>query len=175
MDGGDGLVCVPCPVVKNAVGKKRRQHDGQACEAPDCDEFFSSSWYPQGRCCAKAKCKRFFGVAGVYHPKKVPKGILKKAAPLADCTNAQHQVQPKPTVAAPPPPKQAAASAGTATRALPGRNGGRRPLAALEAMQQQFGGTTLLSTAARAVSSTSRRPRRPCSCRSGAPVETVKL
>ena len=38
MEGADGLVGVPyAPVVKNADSKKRR-HDGQACEAPDCDE-----------------------------------------------------------------------------------------------------------------------------------------
>ena len=57
---------------------KKRKPDGATCEAPGCTKRFSSSWYAQGRCCAKAECKRHFGVAGVYQPKaKPPKGILK--------------------------------------------------------------------------------------------------
>ena len=87
------------PVVRNKEGKKRRP-DGQCCEAlgPDgevCGEFFSSSWYAQNRCCAKADCKRYFGVAGVYQPKKAKTN----SAPLADRSNEQRSQQQ-------PPPQQ---------------------------------------------------------------------
>ena len=84
------------PVVRNKEGKKRRP-DGQCCEAlgPDgevCGEFFSSSWYAQNRCCAKADCKRYFGVAGVYQPKKAKTN----SAPLADRSNEQRSQQHPP-------------------------------------------------------------------------------
>ena len=136
MEGADGLACAPCaPVVKNTKGKKRRA-DGQACEAPDCDEFFSSSWYAQGRCCSKAGCKRFFGVAGVYQPKKVPKGILKEAMPLADRSNGQQAAAAtKPPVAVATKPTAPAAK----QAAPPGSKGERQPLVAIEALRERFG------------------------------------
>lgn len=133
MEGADGLVCVPCaPVVKDAEGKKRR-HDGQACEAPGCGEFFSSNWYAQNRCCSKAECKRFFGVAGVYQPKKAPKGILRKPKPLADRSNEQQEgAAAKPAAAVAKKPAAPAAK-------QPGSEGERRPLAAIEALRERFG------------------------------------
>ena len=133
MEGADGLVCVPCaPVVKDAEGKKRR-HDGQACEAPGCGEFFSSNWYAQNRCCSKAECKRFFGVAGVYQPKKAPKGILRKPKPLADRSNEQQAgAAAKPAAAVAKKPAAPAAK-------QPGSEGERRPLAAIEALRERFG------------------------------------
>ncbi len=42
------VVAVDAPVVRNQENKKRRP-DGQMCEAPDCNEFFSSNWYAQNR------------------------------------------------------------------------------------------------------------------------------
>ena len=98
----------PAPVVRNAKGQKRRP-DGKACEALDdlgqpCGSFFSSTWYAQNRCCAKAGCKRYFKVAGTYEPKL--KGILKHAAPaLADRTNLQAAAPPAPPPLVQQPPR----------------------------------------------------------------------
>lgn len=126
-----GVLPDRAPVVINAQGKKRRPN-GQACEAPGCNEFFSSTWYAQNRCCAKSECKRYFGVAGVYQPKK-PKGIMKKTVPLADRTNNVRQVEP-----APPKPKPKAAAAPFSMLVPPGCE--HRPLAAFDALMQRYGG-----------------------------------
>lgn len=130
------------PVVRDAKGKKRRP-DGRACEAPDCNEFFSSSWYAQNRCCAKADCKRFFGVAGTYQPKKPKKGVLKNAAdvlPLADRTNlpvaTAAAVQPT-AQHAPAPPSAPVAELQTGPPGV-GVSGGLALGAALQQLASRF-------------------------------------
>ena len=128
------------PVVRNKEGKKRRP-DGQCCEAlgPDgevCGEFFSSSWYAQNRCCAKADCKRYFGVAGVYQPKKAKT----TAAPLADRSNEQRsQQQPPPLQQHQPPPQATPPTVETQQQA--GRQPAQPPAVTAAAAAQQVATT----------------------------------
>jgi hypothetical protein len=122
------------------VGKKKRRFDGQRCGGPGCEEFLSSTWYAQGQCCAKADCKRFFGVAGTYQPKK----SKHQSRPLADSTNGaapaaarqpqQPQPQPQPSSDAAPE----SSSARVARQAAPGRVQDA-PYLNIAGLQQRYG------------------------------------
>ena len=68
-----------------AETKKKPRPGGGSCQAPGCNVVLSSTWYAANQSCAKAGCKRHFGVAGVYQPK----GKQHDRKPLAAITNSE--------------------------------------------------------------------------------------